>query len=568
MSHSVFVARRLVCGAFSVAFASSLAQAEMFTGSCGIMANAAMHIASLCIGVTGLLISILGCVAQRAFAFDKHILKALSLMHTCYCLLQFGELLLVDRMLIEVGFLLGFLEHADTPIRFFVCRALLGAWLGKISICGTSWTNFSVLKSDALNQPFPFTPVWHLAQIPDRIVSILSAVIFVSELLLPILIASTRSAGPLLCTLFLSIYYAVLGNFGWSVTVLVACVFYLLPSILVSGIVGETTLVRWGYTKQPSAVTNNAEQEILHAINEFLFTSGFIFAIAGGLIIYPTFSVSITSLIGISALVFCTLFTLFKLRRSYMSLIFVACGVLLSRTEFVSIITGGFLPAHEDFSALPTCFTFEGGSHNKSARSVFLLQTKYSVIGTNTVGSNLGGSRYAELSVPGSVHGDEARPAFLLGHVPRLALKLWGIGTGRQDKVADGLRLMKRLETMVEKGSDGIKVMFSGADDSVLSALVGKSNQVQSFVQSYQVTERVADHQWWKRNYQGVAALPTNTVPSAAVPVRCSPIVPAKLFGMGLDMILPSAVLGLVVLKLLFGSGGRSKSRSQKDKSR
>lgn len=567
MSKSVFIAKRLISAAFSLAFASSLAQAEMFTGACGLSANGGLHIFCLAVASLGFLASSLSCVSQRAYVHDKRIILSVALVYLVYCFLQFGEVLLVDRMLVEAGLLLGLSDGNEQIVRFFVSRVLLVPWLGKISICGTVWTSFSALKSDALNQPFPFTPVWHLAQVPEMFASFLAAIIFASELILPILIVSTQSAGPLLGALFLSVCYAILGNFGWSVAVLVACIFYLLPSSLVGGILGEMTLLRWGYNTPESANQKTSEVEIFNSFRDIALSGTLILTTALGLVFGPKLQVSVASLVGIAAVVLCTLLTVYRLRRSYIGLMLALAGVVLSQTEFASIISGGFLRTQEDFSALPTCFTFEGGAHNKDSRSVFLIQTKYSVMGTNTVGSNLGGSRYAELSVPGSVHGDEVRPPFLLGHLPRLALKLWGIGTGQAGRVGEGLALMRKLETMVEKGSDGLRVMFSGTDDSVLNALIGagKSNQVQSFAQSYQVTERVADHQWWKRNYQGVAALPTNKMPTPEVPLRCSPVLPVKIFGTGLDMILPSIVLAAVVLRLLFGPGSRnSKRKAQK----
>ena len=188
-------------------------------------------------------------------------------------------------------------------------------------------------------------------------------------------------------------------------------------------------------------------------------------------------------------------------------------------------------------------------------------------MGTNTVGSNLGGTRYAELSIPGSVHGDETRPPFLLGHLPRLALKVWAIGTGQPNHVSEGLNILHHLEAIIERGSEAMRVIFTSADDGTIAALIGgnKKNQVQSFYQAYEVTSRAADHQWWRRNYQAVLALPTNRLEvTDPVADKCTPVIPVKIAGTTLDMILPSAVLGALVLRLLFSSDKKKPNRNKK----
>jgi hypothetical protein len=235
----------------------------------------------------------------------------------------------------------------------------------------------------------------------------------------------------------------------------------------------------------------------------------------------------------------------------------------------ISGISFGSIRHNEDYSSFPTCFTF-GDSfsssrpvHSYEGRAVYLFQTKFSQIGTNTVGNNLGGTRYAELSIAGSVHGDEVRPPFLVGHFPRLALKLWRMGTGDAKDVQDGLELVRSLEQVIESGSPAIRVFFSHTDESVLNALIGtKKNQVQGFAQLYSVTRRAADHQWWKRDFGKAVALPTRDSSSTNFFGNrvCHITVPGKIAEIPIELILTTTVIGMLLLRIFFAGERRSKN--------
>jgi hypothetical protein len=244
--------------------------------------------------------------------------------------------------------------------------------------------------------------------------------------------------------------------------------------------------------------------------------------------------------------------------------VLILLGLVLSGSSVLSVVSFFTVPFHNDYSGLPTCYTFANNEgvdfpvHSKSGRAGFLFQTKYSVIGTNTVGSELGGTKYAELSLPGSVHGDEQRPPFLLGHLPRLALRLWKMGTGDLENIRSGLALVDFLSAVVRDGGNAIRVFFPDTDEKVIEALVQTSgkrkNEVRGFYQQYQVTSRAADHQWWKRSYDNVAALPSlgENKQGNSPPRNCSVIIPAKLFGYHLDTIMITGMLGILLLRILF----------------
>jgi hypothetical protein len=557
MSESEFMAKRLLSFCFALAFASTLAQAEMFSGSCGLNASTTMHLLCILCSLAGLGISMMRLLTRTGFESGNYLFGIMSFLYLVCCLVGYRELLLVDKLLIESGLYSSFRGLSESCLRFFISRALLGTWMAKLTTCGPAWLDFNYLKSDALNQPFPFTIVWHLAQLPGSVLRFLTALVFSSELILGMLVVLVGSTGPLLCVGVLSIYYMLMGNFGWAILVLVATIIRLLPPQLVRGVLGETFFQRCGYTKDDglSPHVNIFCQPLRSTMKDFFSTGCLLFLIAFMVVFAPNVNRGVYSSLGLLSGVVAILVTVLRLRRSWMSLVLSVFGIVFSGTEFSSLISGGYLRGLEDFSAFPTCFTFPNGAHTDDARTVFLLQTKYSVLGTNTMGSNLGGTRYAELSVPGSVHGDEVRPPFLMGHVPRIALKLWRIGTGAPHEVTEGLSIMRKLEKMVESGSECMRVFFSNADEQLIEALIAsKGNQVQSFAQTFKVTNRVADHQWWKRDYQGVSALPTGNLSGGSLPKSCSIVIPIKVLGSPIELILPSVIIGFLLVRLLLSS--------------
>ena len=573
MSFSDFLATRLVAGAFAVAFASNLSQAEIFTGSCGLHPSV-LHGICVLLCLVGLFTASAILLKYRVGISDSTLVCGLSLMYLLCSLMQFQELLSADLMLIEAGLLLSIPGIERGSISFFLARALLGVSLGKLINCGAEWTPWASMKSDALNQPFPFTPVWHLAQLPQSLAAYISCFIFTLELLLGCSLAVMDSTGPLISFIGLSIFYGLLGNFGWVPLVLVACAVKLLPQELVVLLIGNTTLRRWGYQNSTTLAKDSvSDSKLLRGLVECVVCV--ISAFCLSIFLPSVWKYKIDQLvrfavIGLTAL---ALISMFKSSQSKLLNLMMMCGgIVISQNHLTTALTAGRISTREDFSSLPTCYTFQKGSlgeavHSSSSRAVFLLQTKYSVIGTNTVGSDLGGTRYAELSVPGSVHGDEVRPPFLLGHIPRLALTVWGVGTGLPANVAEGLKVLRRLELMVESGSQALRVFFTTAEESLLNALVAPEikNQVQSFYQAYEVTSRAADHQWFKRNYQAVSAIPTSSIPSTVpAATRCSTIVPTKIMGATLDLILPSLILGALAVRLLFSSEKRRSSSSRK----
>lgn len=566
-SASEFVFQKLVAAALSVAFASSIAQVEAFSGECGL--NPAAHhplFVGLLVAGLGISLAVLSNVEMRVPV--EFLLAGISIGYVLIAGAVYGaDLLAADRILVEVGVLALVARVHPFAYRVLAARMLISCAIAKVLSCGSVWLSFSAVKTDALNQPFPFTPVWHLAQLPDNITSILSMIILVAEILLPALLVLSRSTGPLFCALGLTAYYAVIGNFNWTILILVATLVRLIPSNIVTLVLSGTTLRRWGWKSDTQFMEKEAESAFVAGLGQAALVSftictlvaGIALGLQGTLFGAPLHNV----LVGLSASI--VGYSVWRLRRNPKVLLVVGLGMWFSGKSMLSLLSVGHIAHVDDFSGLPGCFTFTTGSmgkaaHTKDGRAGFLLQTRFSQMGTNTVGSDLGGTRYAELAVPGSVHGDEVRPAFLLGHLPRLALKLWRIGTGREYDVREGLLVLRRLERAIEEGSEALHVLFN--DEFTTSALVGKKNQVQAFYQMYQVTHRMADHLWWKRNYDQVAALPTKEIAVVApIAQKCAWMVPPRIMGVGTDLILTTMILLVVVGKLLFTSERPKKNK-------
>ena len=481
-----------------------------------------------------------------------------------------SEMLTADKFLIEVAIIWVLPLDTTALCRFLLARVLFSAAVGKLSICGTSWLGAASIAVDSLNQPFPFTPVWHLAQLPGQMTHVISVLVFSSELLTSLLLTFTKSTGCLWVAISLTGFYAIIGNFNWVLLVMAACITRCLPDDIISLIVGQTTLERWGFIRTIKSDESQAEATTLMSLREGMLVSVLVWITVGALLSAPSIIErsfkSITFILAVLILVA----ALLRASGGVASRGFILLVSFLTSSVYRESVTAGMLPHADDFSGVPSCFVFPVGGlgkavHSNDSRAGYLIQTKYAVMGTNTVGSDLGGTRYAELSLSGSVHGDETRPPFLLGHLPRHALKVWRIGTGTPHDVESGLRLLRTLERMVETGSNAVRVFFPGTADFVLDAIVGKKNQVQAFYQPYKVTSRVADHQWWKRNYDDVAALPTKDVVPYPVVRECDILVPQKVFGMTIDLILLSSIVCGAIVKLLFGTrNARSGTRKHK----
>ena len=575
MTHNAaFLSSKLIGGSFAVAFASTISQLEQFSGSCGINTSY-LHAVYLGLSICALVLSI-GMLVNYGWKVNAEVLTgalSISYLAITYAVTG-GELLACDWLLVEAGLILAFASASNTAVRMFIAKSLISVAISKFIDCDGSWLTFSSLKSDALNQPFPFTPVWHLAQLPDQVTDILSILILTSEVVLPILLMFTSSAGPLLSVLSLCGYYAAIGNFNWTVLVLAAFTVRLLPADVLTLILGEKTFVRWGQISSKPFNESDAESMLIRVLIDTAKVSGVLTSICIFVYLGLGTTLSTIPMSGAGAFVAAWVVTGYCLARvlkesgGRKSAFVVLVCLALPYSALTGVLTMKTVAYDQDFSTLPTCYTFPStaGSfpvHSRHGRAVFLFQTKYSQVGTNTVGNNLGGVKYAELSLPGSVHGDETRPPFLLGHLPRLALKLWRMGTGRPKDVGEGLALAAQLERIVGEGSEGIRVMFPGTHQVVLDSLVTrgvKKNQIQSFYQVYQVTHRAADHQWWNRSGERAAALPTNAVPEGPAPKReCSVIVPPMVKGVSIDLILLTLVAAALVGRLLFSADGSAR---------
>ena len=574
MTVAEFVSTRLAAGALAVAFASSLAQSEMFTGDCGISPSV-FHVLSIVLLLGGFLVSARLLIAPIRYDIDMKLNVGLALLYYTMCFLEYGpEITFADSILLEACLCVFLSGSSSIPTRLLLAKVVIGTGLGKLLSCGLSVLSSPALKYDALNQPFPFTTVWHLAQLPDVVVRWISVSILASELVLPVLlVVNTSSVGTAILLVCLCAYYAVIGNFGWVILALLACASRVVPDDIITLLVGETSLRRWGYQSTAKFDIQAAEMKVIKMAKDALLISFMLFVATLGLSYMEDQMHGIIHYLGPVVCIILMVASIVKVRNSRIGLIAILACTFLFRSPFSSYLTFGNLPYVEDFSGPPTCFVFSPGAlgqtvHSATSRAGFLLQTKYSVMGTNTVGNNLGGTRYAELSVPGSVHGDETRPPFLLGHLPRLALKLWRIGTGRSRDVEEGLKLLRWLEQCIEMGSTSLRVFFTNADDGLLDALTAnnKGNQVQSFYQPYQVTSRAADHQWWKRSYDNVGALPTKDIAVRAPSKVCKIYLPGKIMGVQLELILLSSVLCALILRLLFSSGKTSIDSKKKSR--
>jgi len=521
--------------------------------------------------------------------------KVLITLGVVYCGLQYfsgSGTLEADRILVETAIVFT-LPNNRVVRKLLLARLIIGTALGRFvdPNCDGSWYTFASLKSDAINQPFPFTPVWHLAQLPDSITRILSVLIVATELTTPVILVLSRSGSSLesACAgtiLFLNVaFYGIIGNFNWCILVVFSlCVSLVSPSV-VTLLVGKETFVRWGL-EIIDFNDSEAESDLIKSIASWSLIA-LLVSIVSSVIVFvfdynihellAVFSFRFLGPLVLGMLLFIGLMTAVKESaklgdtKIILPVVVILGGVIYNGSAFSSVLTGGLFEFQNDYSGLPTCYTFsasEGNfpTHSSEGRAAFLFQTKYSVIGTNTVGSNLGGTRYAELSVPGSVHADEHRPPFLLGHLPRIALTLWRTGTGNIENIKHGLGIMQSLSDVIRNGGKGIEVFFPDADDKVVTALESsKKNEVRSFYQSYGVTNRAADHQWWKRNYDDVSALPELSG-SVKIDTNCTPILPSKILGYNLEMILITGLLGMIVLRILLTRPNKAANMTKKSK--
>jgi hypothetical protein len=558
MSPSSFLCQKLIGICFGLAFGSLIAQAEMFTGQCGL-SSSAFHGLFLVVAVCSFLLSLGVVMNAKLFNLsDSSALQGLSISYAILSYSVFGELMRNDFLLIQAGFAASL--DSQPLLRIIISQSLFTAFASKVTLMNTS-------SSDLLNQPFPFTPVWHIAQIPETFTEILFKFVTCSECFLSIAIVALDSLGPALAVLGLCVYYGLMGNFNWTVLILTASGLRLVSSQIIQLVIGPSAFHRWGYQNLWPLNEPAAEGELFAAIID----SAKVFGGIAVLVLVLSYLPIQVVLAVVSAAIFAL--ALFKTKSTPKILGLVILGIVTSGQAFISSVTLNTVPFQEDYSMLPVGYTFAESfstsrpQHSGDGRSVYLLQTKFTQIGTNTVGDNLGGTRYAELSLPGSVHGDETRPPFLVGHFPRLATRLWRIGTGKKTDVDEGLRLMATLEKIVESGSNAIRVMFSNADESVLSALIGKvrKNQVQGFVQMYSVTHRAADHQWWKRDFEKAVALPTKEYRASTKPIpslQCTPIIPGKILEVPMELILTTSVVGAMLVAILFLSQ-KPQKRSQ-----
>jgi hypothetical protein len=578
-----FLSERLLAAGVAISFASSLTQIEMFTGSCGLYPST-FHLILIGACICGMVLSTRAIMTPIVLNRpSKYILCGMALVYACtHYILNGGYLIHADKLLIEAAIIFA-LPKSGYLRKAFITRVLIGVALSRFldPNCDGSWYRFASLKTDALNQPFPFTPVWHLAQIPDAIVRMISALIIGTELIAPIVLLLARPESPLesaasMTILSLSmLFYGLIGNFNWCALIIVAmCVSLIHPSILTL-VLGDQAFVRWGFDDDIEFNESESETQLIKTIGSWAVIGFGICAFVGCIAIgfdyniHKLLSMIPLALVGPAVTGTIVSFGVIScLRESGTKFILpitvLLGGLAMNGSTFTHILTNGWVPFENDYSGLPTCYTFnqlEGFPvHSGSGRASFLFQTKYSVIGTNTVGSNLGGTRYAELSIPGSVHADEQRPPFLIGHLPRLALKLWKTGTGNLDDIKTGLELIETLSNVIRNGGRALEVFFPDTDPKIIEALSSsgkKKNDVRAFYQSYGVTSRAADHQWWKRDYENVSALPDYPGVSARINPKCSPVIPAKLLGYNLDMILITGMLGLVLLRILLSNPKR-----------
>jgi len=586
---NVSLMRKLLSLSLAIAFGSILPQIEVFSGQCG-MYPSYIHSLSVVICIVGMVCAFTGVVGYA----KEHNTTAIvsSLVTAGYLLISYiignGVVMLADRILV-VSVVLVIFGGGRIAGKFAISHTLLNACCMKFidPNCDGSWFNFGSLQSDALNQPFPFTPVWHLAQLPEQYASVLSMIVVVCEIGLPVMLLLSKprsvmeNAVAISIVLFSTFYYSAIGNFNWSVLVVISMCLSLIDADILVLLLGEQVFVRWGF---PSIDFKEARAEslLLNVLVRLVAIFGIVGVAVGVIVIVLAGDLGNLSTmlplaeIGAVALITLSLFAIVSAHREtgFKGPILIVFGLIFLGSSFLSVMTFNAVSFVNDYSSLPTCYSFHKSEgidfpvHSKSGRAGFLFQTKYSVIGTNTVGSDLGGTKYAELSLPGSVHADEQRPPFLLGHLPRLALRLWKMGTGDLDNIRSGLELVDFLSAIVREGGNAIRVFFPDTDEKVLDALVAvkgnKKNEIRGFYQQYQVTSRAADHQWWKRSYDNVAALPSlnENKPKNIPPKDCSIIIPQKLFGFHLDTILITGMLGVLLLRILLSNPKKSASVS------
>ena len=583
---SHFVGDKLLVGAFAVAFASGLSQAEAFSGQCGLDPHF-MHIPSVILQALAFVLCLMQLVGARKQSTSSTLyiqFAIVAIFGMVTIMTQGWNIPVCDILLIEAG-ILSLVGWNDTVGKLLITNVLFSTALSKYMNmdCDGSWMSFSSLKSDALNQPFPFTPVWHIAQLPSVIVEGLSVLIVLSEVILPfVLLFAKKSSGmesaSSMGIIGLGLFYALIGNFNWAILILLSWVIRYVPDDICILILGKNTFARWGL-ESVKLHEDTAEAKLVQSLlaSAKLSVVFLVLTIAVKYVARNDISnwveVATPYKSVISACLWAVVVYVIRNigKSKFKHGILVAALLVLSRTEFVSLLSFSQIGPLVDYSSLPTCYTFHANSegfpvHSKRGRAGFLFQTKYTQLGTNTIGSDLGGTKYAELSVPGSVHADEQRPPFLLGHLPRLALTIWKMGTSNEKNIQEGLILMDRLANIVREGGDGMKVFFANTPDFIIAAHIGKTNQIQGFYQDFTVTSRAADHQWWKRSYDNVSALPSSHMSLPAVRTRCSIVVPPKVFDVPLELILIMIVLGVVCAKLLFSSNKTSRDIKKKQK--
>ena len=164
MSATRFVVTRVVSACFGIALASLLSQAETYTGNCGFFPGRG-HVMYLIGAFTGFIVALLLSL-NVAIPQDKHqhALCALSFVYLLLCHGIYNGVETSDWLLIEGGLVTAFAIEQTPLVRFFVARSLVAVVVAKLTQCDSSGLSFSSMPSDALNQPFPFTPVWHLSQ--------------------------------------------------------------------------------------------------------------------------------------------------------------------------------------------------------------------------------------------------------------------------------------------------------------------------------------------------------------------------------------------------------------------
>ena len=528
---SLFVARRVVAFASLCAFASLGQQADALFGSCGLyevplffgaQKFPALVVKLIC-GI-GAVISFLDFIAKlKAYPVILPILYGSLQIISSAAVADGVTLTHADWLLLEALVILHPKIWNKNVGNFFVGRLLLHALASKLIGCDANGQDWLGIKFDAVNQPFPFTPVWHLNRLPDSLVGALNVSVILVEgtvgvclIVLPLLFLKSSAADSKaprvappsfidglklfasVSSFVYSLFFMVVGNFNWSLPLLAAFALAGMPGPFVEGLLGAELLRRWGCKSRGELSKEDLEILVVHSL-----TFGAIgFLCFGGLVLQgPVRGVITPNMIAeflpnaLVVLGWVFAFCLLKSTSKAVALLSILFAIFSQDAIGRSIVLMNF---ETDFSSTLACSTFPehaAGRHTREGRATVIFGAR--------VDSALPEDRYTELSFPAAIHIEDIRPTHLLFHFPRLSLMAWR-SLARPKEGSNSL--LEKVRARVAAGHASVRSLFSDAPESRIRKVIGKRvKEAFGYFQVYGLTERMADHQWYtKKGKYGV----------------------------------------------------------------